>query len=406
MNRKIRMAYVGLDKFPIPAIKGGAIERSVTRTMNLNEKYQLYDLTVITIKDPDLDEEVRKYKHCRVVQIKQSRLIKFVFSIYKIVRKLSGYRLPLKTAYMYLVNKRLVKEQFDIVQFSTSNNQVAELSDKVRSVIIYGVASDYLTMQSYGIHKIIDRVDYYSAGPYLKERMMSMLGLPESKFLKSRYSIDSTIPDEDTRKRIRIDIRAKHGISQDELVILYVGRLSPEKGPLQLIQAMQRVDNCRLIVIGGANFNSSERTVYVESLYAEAEKCPQKVIFTGYIDSHDEVRNYMYAADMASVPSIGNEAGSIALLEFRVASLPTVISDKGGMKYHAGGNVVTVVCDDHYVEHLAVVINRICNDNEYREHLASEARKGLEEHTPDESFKRRHKLLEDILDNKVQQNLI
>lgn len=395
------MAYVGLDKFPIPAIKGGAIERGVTRTMNLNERFQLYDLTVITIKDPDLDEEVKKYKHCRVIQIKQGKVLRSLLLVYRIIRKLSGYRLPQKTAYMYKVNRCLEKENFDIVYFATSNNQVAELSNRVKSLIIYGVGSDYLTMQSYGIEKILNRVDYYDAGPYLQERMMSMLGIPEEKFLKSSFSIDSTIPDEITIKAIRDEIRNKHGIGKEELVILYVGRLSSGKGPLQLVQAMQRVSNCRLIVVGGANFSSSEETDYVKLLHAEAEKCDKKVIFTGYVKEHDDVKKYMFASDMACVPSICNEAGSIALLEFRVASLPTVISDKGGMKYHAGGNVVTVKCDDDYVQNLADAIQHICDDTEYRAFLAGEARKDLENHTPEAAFKRRHAVLMDILNKRL-----
>lgn len=403
MDKKIRMAIVGLDIFPIPAIKGGAIESGVTRSMNLNERFQLYDLTVITISDPDLDEEVKKYKHCRVIQIKQGKVIKTIMLVYRIIRKLSGYRLPQKTAYMYKVNRFLEKENFDIVQFATSNNQVAELSNGVKSLIIYGVGSDYLTMQSYGIEKILKRVDYYSAGPYLRERMMSMLGIPEEKFLKSSYSIDSNIPDENNIRAIRNEIRAKHGISQDELVIIYVGRLSPGKGPLQLIQAMQRVKNCRLIVVGGANFSSSEETDYVKSLRSEAKKCDKEVIFTGYVKEHNDVKKYMFASDMACVPSICNEAGSIALLEFRVASLPTVISDKGGMKYHAGGNCITVKCDENYVQNLAEAIQRVCDDSEYRAFLAAEARKGLENHTPEGAYKRRHAILMDILKKAEQE---
>lgn len=401
MDRKIRMCIVGLDKFPIPAIKGGAIERGVTRMMDLNEKIQLYDLAVITIKDPDLENVVNKYKHCRIIQIEQGRFLKTVMLIYRIIRKLSRHKLPLKTAYMHQVNKCLLKENYDVVRFATSNEQVAELNDKVKSLVLYSLASDYLTMQSYGIRKILQRVDYFIAGPYLKSRIMSMLGVPEDKIILSSFSIDSTIPDNDTIQNIRKEIRVKHGIGEEELVMLYVGRLSREKGPLQLIQAMQKVDNCQLIVVGGANFSSNEKTEYVNSLYEEAEKCPKKVIFTGYVENHDDVRKYMYAADMACVPSIGNEAGSIALLEFRVASLPTVISDKGGMNDHAGGNAVIAKCDEQYVEHLTEAIHKICNDDEYRRALACEARKGLENHTPEASYKNRYKEIKEKLNLRI-----
>lgn len=398
MMKKIRMAFVGLDRYPIPAIKGGAIERGVTRTMDLNERFQLYDLSVITIRDSGLNEVLDKYKHCQIIQISQSPWLRFGMFVYRIIRKLSRYRLPYKSGYMHQVNKVLEKENYDIVQFATSNEQVAELSDKVNSLILYGIASDYLTKESYGIDKIIRRVDFFVAGPYLQERMMSMLGIPEEKFLKTpTFSIDSSIPNEEIRNEYRREIRMKHNICEDELVLLYVGRLSPEKGALQLVQAMQKIPNCRLIVVGGSNFSTNKKTDYVESLYKEAVKCPKEVIFTGYVESHDDVRKYMFASDIACVPSIGNEAGSIALLEYRVASLPTVISDKGGMHYHAGGNCVTVKCDEYYIDNLAKAIQGICDDPNYRKQLASIARDGLENHTPEASYNQKYKALEMIL---------
>ncbi len=397
MDRKIRLAFIGLNKFPIPAIKGGAIERGVTRTLNINEHLQRYDITVFTIKDPDLDEEAKKYKHSRIVQINEGGILGFVLSLYRIARKLSGYRLPLKTTYMTRINRYLIKENYDVVHFATSNTQVAELSDKVKSKVIYGVASDYLTMQSYGIQKIIKRVDRYTGGPYLMERMMSMLGLPEEKFLKSTFAIDSNIDDETTRLKYRQEIRQKHNISEDDIVLLYVGRLSPGKGALQLIQSVKDISNVCLIVVGGENFSSNEETTYVKSLKEEASQCKGRVIFTGYVEKHSDVRKYMYAADIASVPSICNEAGSIALLEFRVASLPTVISDKGGMKYHAGENTITVACDDHYVSNLETAIKRLCDDPAYRCQLASRARIGLEGHTPEALYEVRYKQIKEML---------
>jgi glycosyltransferase involved in cell wall biosynthesis len=388
---------VGLDKFPIPAIRGGAIESGVTKTIEINEELHLFDLTVITISDPDLDLVTRKYRYCQVIQVKQGFFLRTIILLYRIVNKILGYRFPRKTAYMQRVNKELERGKFDIVQFATSNEQVAELSDKVSSVILYGVESDYLTMNSYGISKILNRVDYFVAGPYIKERLMTMLDIPEERIITHYYSIDSTIPDEAERKRIRADIRAKHNIPDTELVLLYVGRLSPEKGPLQLVQAMQHVENCRLIVVGGADFSSSVTTEYVKLLNEEARKCPKEVIFTGFLKDHEDVKKYMFSADLACVPSICNEAGSIALLEFRVASLPTIISDKGGMHFHAGGNAVTVKCDDHYVEHLKEAIQHLCDDCVYRMSLAKVARHGLEMHTPREAFIRRYKELSGIL---------
>ena len=58
MSNKKRVAIIGLNKFPIPAIKGGAIESGVTNTININEIKQRLDLTLFNIKDYELDAVV------------------------------------------------------------------------------------------------------------------------------------------------------------------------------------------------------------------------------------------------------------------------------------------------------------------------------------------------------------
>lgn len=378
MSNKKRMAIIGLNKFPIPAIKGGAIESGVTNTININEVKQKLDLTVFTIKDSDLDVVVKKYKHCRIIQINEKGFTFFLLFFYRILRKLSGYRLPEKSVYMTRINRYLRKEQFDVVYFATSNNQVAQISNRVRSKILYFVGSDYLTKRSYGIDKICKRVTAFLSNEYITNRIVELLGVNPTKVKVLRGGIDISVDDLKKRLTIRLNIRGKHHISDDEVVVLYVGRLSPEKGPLELIKAIQQVPTCKLLVVGGADFSSGEETDYVKKLKIEAEKCNGRVIFTGYLKEHDDIKKYMYAADIGVVPSICNEAGSVTLLEYRVAEVPTIVSNMGGMIYNAGENVVFVDCNEKYIDNLATAIQALCDNPEKRKYLASVARKNIE----------------------------
>lgn len=387
MNDRIRLAFVSLDKYPIPAIRGGAMEAGATRMMDMNEKFQKMDFTVITISDPGLEEVKPQYKFTRIIQIKITSIDRIRDLGYRIIRRLSGFRLPIWTPYVHKVNKQLKKGDYDIVMFCTSNFEVAQVSDRVKSKIVYRVVSDYLTQQSYGIKKICKRVDKFYTFEYIRNRMMNMLNIPEDRFWAGNNSIDITIPNLDERNNIRKRIRENHNLGDNDIVVLYVGRLSKEKGPLELVSAMSDVPNAKLILVGGENFSSDIQTDYVKSLYEAAEKCGGRVIFTGFQPAK-VAREYMYAADIAVVPSICNEAASSALLEFRVSMLPTVASNMGGMKYNAGDNVLWVEYDDNYIKGLSSAINRLVDDKALREQLSQVAREGLELRTREHSYMR------------------
>ncbi|UKK54775.1 glycosyltransferase family 4 protein [Prevotella sp. E2-28] len=390
-NKKVnkKIAIIGPESYPIPAVRGGAIESGVTRTLNINEEEKRLDLTVFTISDPLLEEAIKNYKNCRIIQIARGGLLGFLIKkVYRVLRKFSGYRLPFRSAYMIRINKYLEKENFDLIAFHTSHEEVSQLSSKVKAKVIYSVASDYLTPDIPGITQLIERVDCFSSNQYIIDRIHNLLGVGYEKLHAGKGGIDISLDSNEVRTGIRYGIRTKHNLTDKDVVVLYCGRLSPEKGALQLIQAVQKVPNCKLIVVGGANFSSNAQTEYVKSLKDAASKCNGRVIFTGYLDNHDDLKKYAYAADIAVVPSICNEAGSVALLEFRVVELPTIASDKGGMIHNAAGNVVFVRCDDNYVNNLAEAIGKLVRNPEERKKLSKLARIGIEDRSLEAKYDR------------------
>ena len=381
-----KVAIVGPPTYPIPYIRGGAIERLMTILVDQNEVKHKLDITVFTVYDKDLNEAVRKYKFSRFIQIKAGIFVKFLLLIYRTLRVLLFRSIPFKSEYMVLVNMHLKKGNYDVIYMATSNQQVAELTTKTQAKILYAEYSDYLRKDSYGIESICKKVTAFVGNTYLVSRIIEELGIPQSQTRILNAGYDLTVFPESFRNESRDLIRSKHDIKKDEVIILYCGRLSPEKGPLELIKAVQSVPNCRLILIGGSNFSKNERNDYVLKLYEEAEKCNGRVIFTGYIHDEKDVIPYRYGADIGVVPSICNEAASGAMFEFRTASLPTIISKMGGMPYFAGENVIMVDYDDNFVNSLADTINLLVNDEPLRKKLAAAARNGLEKFTYESYF--------------------
>lgn len=382
---KKRIAIIGPCTFPIPAIRGGAIESGTTTFIDMNERKKQLDIVVFTVQDPELGNAVLKYKNASFIQVPQNYFSAPKLLCTKIINK-TFRRQEIMSVYMYHINKYLMKEKFDCLIFKTSSSEVAMLDEKVESKVIYEVASDYLTKATYGIKKICRVVDKFISNEYITNRIVDLLEISRRKVCALETSIDIETTSNYKKEQIRKEIRLKHGLSVNDVILLYCGRLIEGKGPLELVKAFRHTKNCKLIIVGGENFNSNQQTDYVKNLHKEAELCKEQVIFTGYIENHVDVKKYMQASDIACVPSICNEAGSLAVLEYRVQELPTIASNKGGIYNHAGGNVVFVECDEKYVSNLANTIQELVDNPAKRKLLAQKARIGIEKHSRENGY--------------------
>ena len=143
--------------------------------------------------------------------------------------------------------------------------------------------------------------------------------------------------------------------------VLYVGRLSIEKGVDTVIEAWQRgqVDDLRLLVIG----DGPERA-RLESIGAA------NVEFRGHVD-REEVADLMLGARALLLPSRCFEGQPRVLLEAMGSGLPVVVSDLGGLAetvedgrvgllvamddVEAWGRIATALRDDAQVDRLGVL---------------------------------------------------
>lgn len=114
----------------------------------------------------------------------------------------------------------------------------------------------------------------------------------------------------------------------EERIILFVGRLVPEKGAQLLIEALPRIlavhPRAKVVIAGqgpaGAELQNR----------AWALGVAHKVYFAGYID--DATRNALYKmAEVAVFPSLYEPFGIVAL-EAMVAGAPVVASGTGGLR--------------------------------------------------------------------------
>ena len=382
-HRKTRIAFIGTNDHPIPAVKGGAIQTLVTALLDENEKEQLFDFDVYTRYFPEAKTASAKYQSSNFIFIKSSLYAKCHLFFVRALRRITHNRVKYSSIYMRKIIPYLRKNEYDFLIFETTDKEVVKLPEviKKKSKVLFHVHADYLNDQVDRFKQVVDNTDcFLGVSDFISKKLCSSRYISENKVCTFKNAIDvQTVSDIDKNKTVRKKIRQKLGIIDTDVVIVFCGRLSPEKGCLELIKAMEKVNNAKLLVLGGNDFSSNRKTSYVSKLYDAAAKIPGKILFTGYIP-HEEVLDYMKAADIGVVPSICNESCSLTLLEYRSIGLPTIASDLGGIpEYCTPSSTVLVNYDSNFEDNLANAINKLCASEEQRSSMAINATRNIEE---------------------------
>lgn len=135
--------------------------------------------------------------------------------------------------------------------------------------------------------------------------------------IRPGVDIDTFHPD--LVKEGRRKARARLGIEENELVILFVGSAFKRKGLDRLIGALSK--NMRLLVVGtGDHLSFYQKMVARRGL-------SRQVTFFGFSEN---VQPYYAAADVVALPS-RSEAFGMSILEGMACGLPTIVSDNAGV---------------------------------------------------------------------------
>jgi spore coat protein SA len=155
-------------------------------------------------------------------------------------------------------------------------------------------------------------------------------------------------------------------------VVLFAGRLVPDKGVHVFVAAMRLVQGRGValagIVLGGAGFGASKPTKYVRELEQNA---PGNVTFQPYC-SGPSLGATFRAADMACVPSCWQDPMPLVVLEAMASGLPVVGSRSGGipeMLAEGGGMLV----DRGSAAQLADALEMLANNVGLRREMGQEA---------------------------------
>jgi glycosyltransferase involved in cell wall biosynthesis len=200
----------------------------------------------------------------------------------------------------------------------------------------------------------------------MRKELNDHFNLPKEKVTVIPNAIDPYVYDKyiDTKK-----IKNKYGIEDKSKLVLFVGRLVPQKGVEYLIDAVPLVTNNSVyFYIIGDGWSRS----ILEQL-AFAKKQGDRIRFLGFIPDTERIE-LTKSADVLVVPSIYEPFGIVAL-EGMAAGVPVVASNIGGLSEIIEHDKTGVLVYSKNPESIAWGINKILYNNEYSRSIIQNAKK-------------------------------
>lgn len=324
----MKIAIITAGRLPVPSTKGGAVETKIDYILAYNATHHLHNITTYSIC-PDKNHAFvgstpeNHYYHIN----NKSLLFRLGQRIFKFFNKRPYYDSYIEY-FLYLCLRHIKHRNYDIIITTNRPGYTEKISQTTNTPIILQLNNDYLNPQI----KDAYRIKELCAGIITCSHYINNLA--------SSVSCDKEVPVITVHNGIDIarfvnahpQKRSDLGIMNDDYVVVFSGRIIPEKGVLELIKAIKLISNViniKLLIIGASFYGKdNHNSPYMNDLINESEPIKNRVIFTGYID-YNEIPAYLKVANIAVVPSIWDEPFGLTVLEAMAAGLP-LISTKGG----------------------------------------------------------------------------
>ena len=370
----MKIAIIGPSGLPIPPVKGGAIETLVDVILRENEKSNKVSIDMFTIYDEEAKIRANEYKNIKFYFLCKNKKIirlrnKFITMFRKIFKKEFSY------TYAQQVCKILKKDEYDKVIIEGDINLVKPISKFIDKDKIY------LHIHHNALEKNKDRYDIYSrckkiitVSDYITEVTKDSIDKNSDKIVTMKNCINTKIFNKSLYKDERNILRNKYDIENDEIVILFSGRLVPQKGVKELIIAFAEICNkykIRLVIIGNAGFGNKVTNEYDIELMRLAEKTNGKIIFTGFIHN-TELPKYHAMSDIAVVPSIWSEPAGLVVVEAMASGLPLIVTNSGGIPEYTNKECSIIIDNDNnIIRNIKGALEILIKDEKLRTKLAS-----------------------------------
>jgi spore coat protein SA len=338
---------------PIPAVKGGAIEGLLTLLADENELKQKFDFTFVFRKNNKRSNV--SYKYSQFLEIEENKVGMFVKKVLNKILRNKLNQWITKSYYKKVLN--ILNENYDSLIFENVCPLNAEnFKNKYgRDKMNLHVHND---MVCYDISENFSKI--YCVSEFIKSQWDKIKYQNDIQIKVMFNCIDSNKFNKKITEYEKTTIKKELNINDDDYLLIYCGRLTEEKGVDKILEALKKLNNkkIKLIILGSSFFEGSKKeTPFINKLKNIADDIKEQVVFTGYIDNA-EVYKYYQLANVHILPSICQEACSIAVLEAYASGNYQILTNVGGNKEVGKDDFSTYITNDSFlVKNIAEAID-------------------------------------------------
>ena len=354
----MKIAILTSGILPVPAVLGGAVENLIDFYLEYNNQHCLHDITVYSIWHPDVKKHVAllsKVNHYKYVNV-SGAIATIKKNIYRILHSNEYYNY--QTEYYFEQSyKDLKKECFDCIILENRPGYAYKLSKRGIKNLVLHLHNDHLHHGSKHAKYIFESLEkIITVSDYIKQRVQTIDSNDKVKTVYNGIDNNSF-----SLRHVNQSIKRKDiGLSDEDFVIVYSGRINIEKGISELIDAMlilKDYRNIKLLILGSSFFgNANNDNCFVKKLKAKTVEISDRIVFTGFIP-YVQMPNYISMADIAIIPSVWDDPFPTTVLEAQAMELPIITTRKGGIPEEVSEeNAILLEINEQFPKNLASAI--------------------------------------------------
>ena len=366
----MKIAILTSGILPIPAVQGGAVENLTDFYLEYNNQHRLHDITIYSVWHPDVERHpalqstVNHYVYIKVTGLWAKLKKKW----YQLTRHEEYYHYTIEF-YLQEAIKDISRRSYDIILIENRPAYALKLKEVSNAKLVYHLHNEKLDSKSE------KALDIYNAATCI---------ITVSDYIKSRVLTINHYDKKTTTVYNGIDLHAfsscNHsinrnsiGLQEDDFVMVFSGRVTAEKGIMQLIEAMtllQDIPRIKLLVIGSSFYgNDDNENAFANALRGKAAHLSDRIIFTGFIP-YAQMPNYLQIADIAVIPSVWDDPFPTTVLEAQAMGLPIISTRRGGIPEQVTEeSAILLDTDECFVDNMATAIRNLYQHPEKRKAL-------------------------------------
>ncbi|ONK28376.1 hypothetical protein BVE84_03680 [Streptococcus azizii] len=334
----MKIAILNSYLFPIPAVRGGAVETLIESIVKAANEDAAVEVTIFSLADDLAIAASQDYPNVRFQWLKRPPLLDLIDrGITSFLRLIKGDKDLWQKNYLWQImsarktRQLLLEQDYDIIciqnaPYLCSLFEERELGEKYRGKVYFHTHNS----QARKVNPSIALAGVISISHYLEENIRACFGetvpiqVVHNGVATEQFDVALSAEEKE-------ELASRYQIPANAPIILFVGRMMPKKGVWELLQAFQKLENtaAHLLLVGASSFGMATVTPF-EKEVAAVVASNSRIHTTGFV-ANEELGKYYALADVVVLPSIWEEPLGLTMIEAQLSGTPLITTNQGGI---------------------------------------------------------------------------